>query len=116
MYTDGQLDNISCSCLLACALADYAKKRARLQRASAALRFLSGGQDRFLLDELHRLHMADLQRYAERRIVRASLAILRARYRALHGAAGAGFWDKLEKLFLREYACGRINLFEIDWE
>lgn len=113
--SDKQLDNVACSCLLACALTDFAKKRARLQKETCALGFFAAGQDRFLLDELHRLHMPLLLRYDEDRLINASLAILRGRSLCLCGAARP-YWDKLERLFRREYARGGINLFEIDWE
>jgi hypothetical protein len=114
--TDRQLDNVSCSCLLACALSDFAKKRARLLKEACVLKFFSEGQDRLLLDELHRLHMPSLLRYDEARIVRASLAILRARCLPRCGAAGRAYWNGLSRQFLREYARGGVNLFEIDWE
>lgn len=114
--TDSQLDSIACSCLLACALSDFAKKRARLLRETCALKFFSEGQDRVLLDELHRLHLPALLRYDEPRIVKASLAILRARCLPRCGASGCAYWDGLARLFLREYARGGVNLFEIDWE
>lgn len=112
---DKRLDNVACSCLLACALADFAKKRARLLKETCALRFFAAGQDRFLLDELHRLHMPLLLRYDEARIVKASLAILRGRSLCLCGSARP-YWDGLERLFRREYARGGVNLLEIDWE
>lgn len=114
--TDRQLDNVSCSCLLACALVDFAKKRARLLKETCTLKFFAEGQDRHLLDELHRLHMPSLLRYDEVRIVRASLAILRARCLPRCGAAGRAWWNGLSRLFLRKYADGGVNLFEIDWE
>lgn len=114
--TDRQLDSVACSCLLACALTDFAKKRARLLKEPCTLRFFSEGQDRFLLDELHRLHMPALLRYDENLIVKASLAILRARCLPRCGPAGRAFWNGLSRRFLREYARGDVNLFEIDWE
>lgn len=114
--TDRQLDRVACSCLLACAAADYAKKRARLLKETCALKFFSEGQDRLLLDELHRLHLPALLRYDEARVVKASLAILRARCLPRCGAAGCAWWSGLARLFLREYARGGVNLFEVDWE
>lgn len=115
-YTDEQLDNISCGCLLACAFLDFAKARARAAGARRALRFLSEGRDRFLLDALHAGHMAELKNFRPRRLLRASAAILAARFRTEHGGAAGKYWAGLEAEFVREYARGRVYLFEIDWE
>lgn len=114
--TDKQLDNVACSCLLACALCDFAKKRARAMRHKAVLGFFAEGRDRFLLDELHREHLPLLKRYEEKKLTMAALGILRARYTAERGRGEAAWWDGLARLFMKEYSCGRVNLFEVDWE
>lgn len=116
LYTDEQLENISCGCLLACAFVDFAKARARAAGAARVLRFLSEGRDRFLLDALHAGHMAELKNFRHRSLLRASAAILAARFRTEHGSADGKYWAGLESEFVREYARGRVNLFEIDWE
>jgi|GEM_PF-3054462 len=116
MNSDKELDNISCACLLALALADYAKKRARAGRALAELRFFAEGRERFLLDSLHARHLGDLKAFRARRIVNAAAAILSDRFRLENKAAGERFWTGLAEEFISEYKCGRVFLFEIDWE
>lgn len=116
MNSDKELDNISCACLLAVALADYAKKRARAGRARKELKFFAEGRERFLLDTLHARHLPDLKAFRARRIVNAAAAILAARFRLEYKVPGKRFWTGLAAEFIGEYKCGRVFLFEIDWE
>ncbi len=116
MNSDKELDNISCACLLALALTDYAKKRARASGAREELRFFAEGRERFLLDALHARHLDDLKKFRARRIVNAAAAILADRFRLENKTPGERFWTGLAEEFIGEYKCGRIFLFEIDWE
>jgi hypothetical protein len=116
MNSDKELDNISCACLLALALTDYAKKRARERGALKELRFFAEGRERFLLDTLHERHLDDLKKFRPRRIVNAAAAILAARFRLENRAPGKRFWTGLAAEFIGEYKRGRVFLFEIDWE
>ncbi|OGR62534.1 MAG: hypothetical protein A2X30_07810 [Elusimicrobia bacterium GWB2_63_16] len=116
MNSDKELENVSCGCLLAAALADYAKKRARAAGARKELKFFSEGRERFLLDTLHARHLEDMKKFRARRIVNAAAAILAARFRLENKVAGKRFWTGLAAEFISEYKCGRVFLFEIDWE
>lgn len=116
MNSEKELENISCGCLLAVALTDYAKKRARARGALKELRFFAEGRERFLLDTLHARHLGDLKAFRARRIVNAAAAILAARFRLENKVPGKRFWTGLADEFIGEYKCGRVFLFEIDWE
>lgn len=116
MYSTKELDNISCSCLLACALLDFAKDRARSARAKNELRFFGAGRDRFVLDFLHERHLSELKNFRLRRIIREAVSVLFAEFSLKYQAAHSGFWTALAADFEREYISGRVNLFEINWE
>ena len=116
MYTDKELEKISRSCLLVCALLDFAKARARAAGAKAELKFFGEGRDRFVLEFLHERHLQDLKHFRHPRIIWAAVNCLSAKFSHEYGPEKAGFWASLVEDFEREYTSGRLDLLEISWE
>ncbi len=116
MYTDKELEKISRSCLLVCALLDFAKGRARAAGARAELKFLGEGRDRFVLEFLHERHLQDLKHFRHQRVIWQAANCLSGKFSLEYGPAQAGFWTGLAKDFELEYNSGRLDLLEINWE
>lgn len=116
MYTDKELEKISRSCLLVCALLDFAKARARAAGAKDELKFFGEGRDRFVLEFLHERHMQELKHFQHPRIIRAAVNCLSGKFSHEYGQGQAGFWAGLAKDFEEEYSSGRLDLLEISWD
>jgi len=116
MYTDKELEKISRSCLLVCALLDFAKARARAAGARDELKFFGEGRDRFVLEFLHAKHMQELKHFRHPRIIWAAVSCLCAKFTHEYGPARAAFWGSLVEDFEREYTSGRLDLLEISWD
>jgi hypothetical protein len=116
MYTYKELEKISRSCLLVCALLDFAKARARAAGALDELKFLGEGRDRFLLDFLHARHIQDLEHFRHQRIIEEAVLCLADKFSHEYGQGQAGFWTGLGADFGLEYSSGRLDLLEVNWE